>query len=235
MLSPSPPTPDGGAPGAWQREAGDGPWKGGGNRGRAGTVEEHVKVLAMALLVVITGCSGRSAGGAMGPSEGSASACQLAKTFAGDGLTFHFPRCWRSASYAETSSFSSSVVDLSDQAMHEPCRRLLPSETVCGWPVNRLGPGHVLVRWSLGGSPGWTLSSAPGQQRTVGGRPARSAVSRQGPCRAISGDETFTVTIARPSAPDNWLGMTACLRSPHMSTQLREVRQMIASVTFSGP
>ncbi|HUA95818.1 MAG TPA: hypothetical protein VMB82_09855, partial [Acidimicrobiales bacterium] len=156
------------------------------------------------------------------------------KRFRGDDLTFRYPTCWAAVTPVEVSTFSRAIVDLSDGALHDPCHPV-PDGTLCGWPLGRLGPGRLLVRWSEDGAPGWTLGEAPGSVVTVGGRPAREAVTEPGVCGVVGADETVAVAVATPGVAGNWVAMTACLRSPHRSQQAAEVGRMLASVDFTPP
>lgn len=160
--------------------------------------------------------------------------CGLTKSFNNGYLQFRYPGCWTAVSYTEVSSFSSSIVYLSDQTTHPPCHAIA-NGTSCGWPVDKLAAGHVLVQWSTNGFPGWTLSKAPGSSTTVGGRQAREDVSKPGQCSFIGADETISAAVTRPAAADNWYGMTACLRNPGDTQAMTEVQQMLSTVTFTGP
>lgn len=116
--------------------------------------------------------------------------------------------------------------------MHYPCDAY-PNGLKCGWPVDQLEPGHVLVEWAISGLPNWTLSSFPGKTRTVGGQPAREAITRPGECGNIQADETITVEIPSPAAIYNWFSMTACLRSPQEMQSASQVQRMLDTVALS--
>jgi hypothetical protein len=151
------------------------------------------------------------------------------------GVRFTYPSCWSIAQYSDdVSSFSASLVDLSNQATHDPCVPITtPEETgsSCGWPVTRLAAGATLMRWSADGFPGWTLDKAPGHPKTVGGFEAREQTNSPGLCLAIGADETISVDVAR-SVADNYYAITACLRGPSTDGQAAQVQQILASTTF---
>ena len=179
---------------------------------------------------------GLSEAPASSPSANQGAGCPLGRAFATAGLKFRYPSCWTSKSYTEIATFFTSVVDLSDQTMHNPCHQLSTS-TICGSPIDDLLPGHVLVRWFENGEPGWTLAKAPGRLITVAGRPAREAVTRLRPMVregvGIGADETISVAISIPGRSDDWISMTAYLRSPGDRHAASEVSHMLATVTIS--
>jgi hypothetical protein len=186
-------------------------------------------------LLVIPACAQTETHHAEGePPTSTIPGCPLTKTFSDGYLKFDYPTCWNAISYPEFEPFSSPIVDLSNQATHNPCKTV-GSKTTCGWPVNVVAPGHVLVLWAANGMPGWTLNRAQGATTTVGGRPAREAVTRPGTCGLIRGEETITVAISEPGMPSNWLSMTACLRSPGDAQAARQVAQMLTAVAFTSP
>lgn len=93
--------------------------------------------------------------------------CPLSKSFSDSYLKFYYPTCWNAVSYSEFETFSTPVVDLSNQVTHNPCKTV-GIRTSCGWPVAELAPAHVLVLWAANGEPGWTLNRAAGATTTVG-------------------------------------------------------------------
>ena len=192
-----------------------------------------MKYFLAALVVLAAGCTGggpRHSGSALPAS--APPRCQLGKSFNAGDFTFRYPSCWTASSYPEPSVQTHSLVDLSDQSTHTRCHTD-SAGTICrGWPVDQLLTGHVLILWSTGGLPTWTLDRAPGIAIAVGGRASRQAILKPGPCQEIGADETITVTISEPNAADNWIGMTACLRGPGEPQTESEIHQMLNSVTF---
>jgi len=150
----------------------------------------------------------------------------------GNGLRFDYPTCWTAAHNVEVSTFSTSIIDLSNEPMHDPCTTTA-SSTVCGWPLTKLAADGVLVRWSSNGKPGWRLQQDPGTSLTVGGLAARKQVSQPGDCGSIGADETIAVEAAR-SALYNYYAMTACLRGPDLTQAASQVQQMLTSTTFTN-
>jgi hypothetical protein len=168
-----------------------------------------------------------------GRSVGQAEACGPTKSFSNGFLNFKYSGCWTAVTYDEVSSFSASIVYLSDQPTHQPCHAIANGRA-CGWPVDKLGAGHILVEWSANGFPGWKLSNVQGSPTTIGGQPARVNVSMPGPCSSIGADRTISAAITR-ATPDNWYGMTACLLNPGDTQAVTAVEQMLSTVTYTGP
>lgn len=204
-----------------------------GNLLRNTVVSLDVTYVLVAVLVLAAGCGGGTHFASGTVPVPALSQCALSKTFTSSDVRFDYPTCWTAGSYSETSSFSSSIVDLGNQATHNPCHPA-SNGTSCVWPIDQLAPGHALVRWSANGFPGWTLDRAPGTATTVAGRPAREAIARPGGCADIGADETITVAIARPGIADNWFGMTACVRSPGDAEAASQVQQMLSTVSIAG-
>lgn len=182
-------------------------------------------------LVATEACSSSSHTAAQ-KSVGHTATCGPTKTFSNGFLSFRYSGCWTAVTYDEVSSFSASVVYLSDQPTHQPCHAIANGRA-CGWPVDKLDRGHILVQWSANGFPGWTLSKAPGSPTTVGGQPAHSSVATPGSCSSISADETISVEVARATKA-NWYAMTACLRAPGDAQATDAVQQMLSTVSYTG-
>jgi hypothetical protein len=154
-------------------------------------------------------------------------------SFRNDFLVFRYPSAWNSYEFPQPGSLHfHPMVYVSTQPGRNPCRQRA-NQTVCGWPIDRLRPNGVLIVWENRGGPGWSLASVPGSAVRVGGRSAKSAITRPGVCSAIGADETVQVAIAR--APSNWTAFTACLRGPGLSARRREIDALLASTHFLTP
>jgi hypothetical protein len=164
-------------------------------------------------------------------SRNSQAKCAPTKTFTSEEVSFRYSGCWSSRVYAEESTFSTLVDVLSNEVTHHPCRTVTNSrgsQTSCGWPIRHLQRSGVLIEWTLGGQPGWKLGDQKGSKLTVGGRPGREEILQQA-CGSIGGDERVYVIISRPEL-DNYLLMTACLRSPDDAVGLQRIRAMLTTV-----
>lgn len=144
------------------------------------------------------------------------------------GLAFRYTAAWRAYTWSsDVSSFSALIVFLSNERIGDPCSRTGDTMT-CGEPIQRLGAGGVLVRWSAGGFPDW---HAPAPDTVIAGRRAaetRSAAA--GWCADLGGSEAITAVI--PTVPDNWFEMDACLRAPGASA-VTAVAAMLRSLRIA--
>src|SRR5579863_6181889 len=62
-------------------------------------------------------------------------------TYDGNGMRFDYPSCWTPVHNDEVSSFSTSLVDLSNEAMRDPCTTTtngLKTSMYCGSPLTDL-------------------------------------------------------------------------------------------------
>ena len=212
-------------------------------------------VVAAAVVGVAIPLAGlHSAPGSLHPATPSpttgARTCAGRSVFRGRGgyVRFDYPSCWSAVTDDEETTFSTSLVDLSNQTMHAPCTTtstppgrarpgIVGKTTVCRLPITSLAPDGILVRWSANGSPLWRLDRQPGVTLTVGGRPAREQISSGAPlsstiCGSIDADRSISVVVAE-SGPDDFYGMTACLRGPDTAVGASQVRAMLASTTFA--
>ncbi len=164
-------------------------------------------------------------------------------TFRGGGVSFRYPSTWTPHRYVAVSSFSAAIVYLSNDPLHPPCQTSQgpgSTSTVCGDPIDQLGPDGVLVSWSEHGFPGWTFKSAQGTPAIVGGHRAKILVQRPGWCGRIGALETMSVVVERSSLPDNWWAIDACIRGPNAAIGEAQVRAMLHTAQFptgkaSGP
>jgi len=184
----------------------------------------QVAALAVAAaLVVGTGATAAPAGG--NPPTA---------TFHNSFLRFTHPVRWTPFRFERTAApHVEPPLYLSNQTLHDPCRQQGPRR-VCGWPVDRLARGGVLIVWENRTFPRWSLDASPGTLLRVGGRSARRSAARPGECGAIGADETIAVAIDRP-IPNSWTAFTACLRRPDLAAAERQIAALLASTRFTAP
>jgi hypothetical protein len=159
------------------------------------------------------------------------------RRFSGDGVSFAYPPTWHAHAYEVPSSFSTSIVDLSSQTLHQPCitRHGTANTTItCHQPVARLQPGSMLASWSTQTWLGWTFAGADGTLLRVGGRPAKINITHDS-CE-IEADERMEVVIAIPGSAqtNSWYQLDACIRGPDASARVREVRELLRTVRFTA-
>ena len=178
---------------------------------------------ASATVALASACGGGS--GAPG-SDASSPA-----TFTNSYLSFRYPTTWSTYPFKWSGELHfHPMLYVSTQPVRNPCRT--QSQTVvCGWPVDELDPGGILITLENRGAPGWSLGDAAGKAFRVGGRPARRNVDRPGSCGAIGGEETVDVDVASPQ-PGNWTELLACLRGPRLGSNEHRVDALLRSVRF---
>jgi hypothetical protein len=144
-----------------------------------------------------------------------------------EGLDFSYPASWQAIAYQSRSSFSTTMVYLSNQAMHKPC-----PDGSCGPGAPKLQPGGFIAWWSERGTPSFTFDTAVGDPLTVGGRRAKLSV-RSEVCW-IGGDVLMSAVVERPEAPNNWYELDACIRGPGVAEIESQVRALLASTTLAA-
>jgi hypothetical protein len=162
------------------------------------------------------------------------------ETYRNSFVTFRYPAAWSPSVWQAPRQMLHfhPMVFLSTQPTHDPCRTLSAvgsgTSIACGWPIDRLAPGGVVVRWENRGSPGMSLASFPGVSTDIGGRRAKLSTQGAGSCGGLGADEAISVAIARPVA-SNWTAFEACLRGPHLAEHERQVRALLSSTQFRFP
>jgi hypothetical protein len=176
----------------------------------------------LAVLVLGTGL-----GIGLGLSEAPSGVTQYTST----SLQFSYPSTWYERSYTVESSFADFLAFLSNQTMHNPCRTLGDSETVCREPIRKLDANGVLVYWLLGGELGFRFSKQPGRHQVIGGLPSKVDTAFPGACSSIGADETITALASR--GRDNYYELQACIRGPNLRYSTAQVMALLRSTTFA--
>jgi hypothetical protein len=145
-------------------------------------------------------------------------------------LSFTHPVAWKAYPFQWPGELHfRPLVYLSTQPVHDPCSTQ-GNTTTCGFPVQSLQPGGVLVTWNASNPPAVGLGS--GSQIRVGGRSARRVDSAGGMCRSIDADRTIDVLIATRQLPSTLTEFTACLRGPGLAENMQRVDALLASTKF---
>jgi hypothetical protein len=152
-------------------------------------------------------------------------------TYHSVGIVLQYPPSWRATNYSDAvSNVSYSLVFLSDQPMHDPCRTST-DERFCGDVIDQLRDGGVLVEWFAWGFPGWRyLNVGPGAI-TVGGRPARILRLRVTACRGLGANAHEIVEVGAPMATEGFL-FTACYRGGDSRIAQRQLSEILGSTRF---
>ena len=155
-------------------------------------------------------------------------------TYTGSGLTFSYPVAWRAYKpvLPTVALHFNPLVYLSTQPVHAPCSTK-GNTTTCGFPIDHLQPGGVLVTWETNGL--LAMSLGPGPQIQVDGHPAARQTTVGGECRTIGADETIDVAIETKPLPSALTYLTACLRGPGLAQAEESVSKLLASTKLTSP
>jgi hypothetical protein len=174
------------------------------------------------LAAVTTGCGG-------GDAQAAPKAPPLVK-YSSSSLTFMHPVAWKAYPFAWPGELHfRPLVYLSTQPVHNPCSTR-GNATSCGFPVQSLQPGGVLVTWNASSPPATALG--PGSRIQVDGRPASRVETAGGMCRRIGADRTIEVLVATRPLPSTPVQLTACLRRPGLAEAVKRVDALLASTKF---
>lgn len=177
----------------------------------------------VALAVVTSGCGG-------GADAQAAPKSPPLVTYSGSLLTFTHPVAWKAYPFRWPGELHfRPLVYLSTQPVHNPCATT-GNTTTCGFPVQRLEPGGVLVTWNASNPP--AVGLGPGAQTRVGGRPARRVDTAEGICSSIGADRTIEVLVETSPPPSTLTEFTACLRGPGLAANVARVDALLASTKF---
>jgi len=153
--------------------------------------------------------------------------------YTGSGLDFSYPAAWTAYKpvLPTVSLHFNPLVYLSTQPVHAPCSTQ-GNTTSCGFPVDHLQPGGVLITWETNGL--LAMGLGPGTQIQVGGHPAARQETTNGECRRIGADRTIDVAIATHTLPSALTYVTACLRGPGLAQAEKSVDALLASTKFTS-
>jgi hypothetical protein len=187
------------------------------------TLRRLLALAAIAAAVAVT-----SACGGGGDAQAASKDPPL-QTYSGSGLSFSYPVAWTAYPGKQAELHFQPLVYLSTQPLHDPCSTK-GNETTCGFPVDRLKPGGVLVMWLRYGIPAMGLG--PGARIRVGGRPATVVDKPGGQCRKIGADRTIQAVVQTSAPPAAFTYLTACLRGPGAAGNARSIKALLASTKF---
>jgi hypothetical protein len=183
---------------------------------------------AAALVVLVALTSG--CGGGSGDAQAAAKKGPQLVRYSSSVLSFSHPATWKAYPYRGAGELHfHPLVYLSTQPVHDPCSTR-ESTTSCGFPVDRLQPGGVLLTWNASSPPATGL--AAGSRIRVDGHPARRVDSTDGICRKIGADRTIEVLVQTRPLPSTPTELTACLRGPGLEQEEQNVDALLASTRF---
>jgi len=172
---------------------------------------------------------------------------QAAITFVGRTLSFSYPRAWYSQRFDYPLVFGPDVETVpfvGSDPMRDACRNHGTDgwgPLTCGWPLDRLSDGGVLLTW-------WIAAAGPdtpapdafglprGTPMVVGGMPASLRGARPGICRSLEATETLMVDVFVTGARARTYRLTACLagQGEALAEAERDVLDVLASLSFRG-
>ena len=131
-------------------------------------------------------------------------------------LAFHYPRSWRVYHWTIPATEITFIAYVSNARLRDPCTIRTGREFKCGYPIDRLPRGAVLVTWTASHLPGTSDRSSP------------LSIRRPGPCRYVGADATISELFSGGYYAE------ACLRGPGIARAERQVREMLSSVDLTG-
>jgi hypothetical protein len=147
--------------------------------------------------------------------------------YANSSLSFTHPATWKAYPFQWPGELHfRPMVYLSTQPVQNPCSTK-GNTTSCGFPVQHLQPGGVLVTWNASYPP--SFGFGPGSHVTVDGHPARRVETAGGMCHSIGADLTIDVHIQTTPFPSTLTDFTACLRGPGLAQAEQSVDALLAS------
>jgi hypothetical protein len=190
------------------------------------------RLLSWALAILAFASLASGCGGGSNAQAAPKDPAPALKTYTGSGLSFSYPAAWTAYKpiVPTVALHFHPLVYLSTQPVHAPCTTK-GNTTSCGFPLDHLQPGGVLVTWETNGLPATDLG--PGPQLQVDGHPAARQVKTGGECRRIGADETITVAIETTQLPSALTYLTACLRGPGLAQAADSVYALLASTKFT--
>jgi hypothetical protein len=188
--------------------------------------------LLLCALAIVTVASVTSACGGGSATQAAPMDPPLAQ-YTGSGLSFSYPVAWKAYKPIRptVALHFNPIVYLSTQPVHAPCSTK-GNTTTCGFPVDHLQPGGVLITWETNGLLATDLG--PGPQIQVDGHPAARQEKTGGECRKIGADRTIDVAIETKMLPSALTYFTACLRGPGLAQAEESVYALLASTKFAS-
>jgi hypothetical protein len=149
------------------------------------------------------------------------------KTFSGDGVSFRYPAAWhvqRESVYGK-GVHSWPLATLGSEVVHPSCTSTSDGFT-CGWPVEQLSAGQMVVLVSMAhvhGTMRWPMK--------LGGHRASVLTGRPGGCAEIGGDLTIDASVQVDRA--RTVRVLACAKSPRLERSRKVAMRLLRSLKYS--
>ena len=178
----------------------------------------------LALVLVASGCGGG------GDAQAAARKDPAPVMYSSSVLSFSHPAAWKAYPFRWAGELHfRPLVYLSTQPVHDPCSTQ-GNTTSCGFPVEQLQQGGVLVTWNASNPP--AIGLGPGSRIQIDGHAARRVDTAGGMCRSIGADRTIDVLIQTRPFPSTLTELTACLRGPGLAQEEKSIDALLASTKF---
>jgi hypothetical protein len=191
------------------------------------------RLLLCALAILAFASIASACGGSSNAKAAPKDPAPALATYTGSGLSFSYPEAWKAYKpvLPAVPLHFDPLVYVSTQPVHAPCSTK-GTTTTCGFPVDHLQPGGVLITWERNGLLATDLG--PGPQIQVDGHPAARQDKTGGECRKIGADRTIDVAIETKLLPSALTYFTACLRGPGLPQAQESVYALLASTKFTS-
>jgi hypothetical protein len=152
-------------------------------------------------------------------------------------LAFDYPAVWTQQDVGDVRAFSTPIARLSPMTLHDPCVTTegpAGSGTNCGFPVDQLDPGAVLVSWSSTRKPTASGSAPFGLETpntTIPDKPARVQDDEPGLCGNMGADQSIRATI--DAGNGGTFDMIACLKDPGRAEVDASIDRMLNTVSVN--
>jgi hypothetical protein len=145
------------------------------------------------------------------------------------GLQFDLPMELRYQADGWTSSMESVSAFYSNVELGAACQ-VSGNSGSCGWPLQTLPAGAIVVSWGNTSGLGAPLGSTVPNE-SIGGQPATVTIDKPGVCGNMHSDETITALTVQAGSSGDYK-IQACLRGPNLARSEQLVTAMLASVSI---
>ena len=153
-------------------------------------------------------------------------------------VSFDYPAAWTLQDVNDmASAFSTPIAYLSPMTLQDPCVTTevsTGSQITCGFPVEQLDEGAVLVSWASTRFPQAVGSPPSGLETpntTIAGKLARVQYDEPGTCAPIGADQTVLAVV--DAGNGGTFEMTACVKDPSRAEVDASITQMLQSVSVT--
>jgi hypothetical protein len=147
------------------------------------------------------------------------------KTFSGGGVSFRYPAAWHVQRESVRGPHARPIAALGSGPVRASCTASAAGDT-CGWPVDQLAPGDMVVLVSSMHTRGivrWPMK--------LGRHRGSVLTARPGGCAAIGGDLTIDASVEL--GPSKQARVLACAKSPGIEHSRQVAMRLLRSLRNS--